>query len=95
LSAGGDLEVVHIRAETATFAADPVLKVEFASDRIQVAASGDLAYTRGHYTMTMTDPATRKPAAGSGSYLTVWKKQPDGGWKAVEDFVTPGPGAAE
>jgi ketosteroid isomerase-like protein len=45
--------------------------------------------------MTMTDPATRKPPAGSGSYLTVWKKQADGGWKAVEDFVTPGPGAAQ
>jgi ketosteroid isomerase-like protein len=44
--------------------------------------------------MPMTDPVTRKPAAGSGSYLTVWKKQADGGWKAVEDFVTPGPGTA-
>jgi ketosteroid isomerase-like protein len=71
----------------------PDLKVQFASDRIQVAASGDLAYTRGHYTMTMTDPATRKPAASGGSYLTVWRKQADGGWKAVEDFVTPGPAA--
>jgi uncharacterized protein (TIGR02246 family) len=82
-----------IRKETAAFAADPNLKVQFASDRIQVAASGDLAYTRGHYTMTMTDPATSKPAASSGSYLTVWRKQSDGGWKAVEDFVTPGPAA--
>src|SRR5215207_10718787 len=76
-----------IRKETAAFAADPNLKVEFASDRIEVAASGDLAYTRGHYTMTMTDPATSKPAASTGSYLTVWKKQSDGGWKAVEDFI--------
>ena len=83
-----------IRKETIAFAADPNLKVQFASDRIQVAASGDLAYTRGHYTMTMTDPATRKPATSRGSYLTVWKKQEDGGWKAVEDFVTPGPAAA-
>ena len=84
-----------IRKETAAFAADPNLKVQFASDRIQVAASGDLAYTRGHYTMTMTDPVSRKPATGSGSYLTVWKKQADGGWKAVEDFITPGPGAVQ
>jgi uncharacterized protein (TIGR02246 family) len=82
-----------IRKETAAFAADPNLKVQFASDRIQVAASGDLAYTRGHFTMTMTDPATRKPTASSGSYLTVWKKQTDGEWKAVEDFVTPGAAA--
>jgi uncharacterized protein (TIGR02246 family) len=83
-----------IRRETAAFAADPNLKVQFASDRIQVAASGDLAYTRGHYSMTMTDPVSRKPAASGGSYLTVWRRQADGGWKAVEDFVTPGPAAA-
>lgn len=83
-----------IRKETAAFAADPNLKVEFASDRVQVAASGDLAYTRGHYSMTYTDPETKKPASGSGSYLTVWQKQADGSWKAVEDFVTPGPSAA-
>ena len=83
-----------IRKETAAFAADPNLKVEFAADRIQVAASGDLAYTRGHYAMTYTDPATRQPVSGTGSYLTVWQKQSDGSWKAVEDFITPGPAPA-
>jgi uncharacterized protein (TIGR02246 family) len=83
-----------IRKETAAFAADPNLRVQFASDRIQVAASGDLAYTRGSYTMTITDPATKKPGTSTGSYLTVWQKQQDGSWKAVEDFVTPGPAAA-
>lgn len=80
-----------IRKETASFAADPNLKLEFASDRVQVAESGDLAYSRGHYTMTYTDPDSKQPASGSGSYLTVWQKQADGSWKAVEDFVTPGP----
>ena len=84
-----------IRKETSAFAADPNLQVQFASDRVQVAASGDLAYTRGHYTMTITDPATKKPATSTGSYLTVWQKQKDGAWKAVEDFITPGPKAAQ
>ena len=84
-----------IRKETSAFAADPNLQVQFASDRVQVAASGDLAYTRGHYTLTMTDPATKKPATSKGSYLTVWQKQKDGAWKAVEDFITPGPQAAQ
>ncbi len=84
-----------IRKETSAFAADPNLQVQFASDRVQVAASGDLAYTRGHYTMTMTDPATKKPATSKGSYLTVWQKQKDGAWKAVEDFITPGPQAVQ
>ena len=84
-----------IRRETGAFAADRNLRVQFASDRIQVAASGDLAYTRGHFSLTMTDPATGRPANSSGSYLTVWQKQADGSWKAVEDFVTPGPAAAQ
>ena len=82
---------VGIRKEVASFASDPNLKVAFGADRIQVAASGDLAYTRGHYKLTMTDPETKKPADSEGSYLTVWQKQSDGNWKAVEDFITPGP----
>jgi uncharacterized protein (TIGR02246 family) len=83
-----------IRQATQGFAADPNLKVEFEADRVEVAASGDLAYTRGHYTATMTDPKTNKPVPGGGSYLTVYKKQVDGSWKAVEDFITPGPAPA-
>jgi ketosteroid isomerase-like protein len=70
---------------------DPNLKMEFASDRVQVAQSGDYAYSRGHYTMQLTDKATNKPATGTGSYLTVYKKDADGSWKAVEDFITHGP----
>jgi ketosteroid isomerase-like protein len=72
-------------------AKDSNLKMEFASDRIDVAASGDLAYTRGKFTMQTTDPTSSQPRIDKGSYLTIWKKQSDGSWKAVEDFVTPGP----
>jgi uncharacterized protein (TIGR02246 family) len=90
LVSGGDA----IRTAVTGYAADKNLKVNFASDRIQVAASGDLAYSRGHFTMQSTDPSTGKPRSDSGSYLTVWQKQTDGSWKAVEDFVTPGPAAA-
>jgi len=76
------------------FAADPALKVNFASDRIIVAESGDLASSRGHYSFTYTDPATKQPKTESGSYLTVYRKAVDGSWKAAEDFTTPGPAAA-
>jgi len=75
-------------------AKDPALKVDFASDRIIVAASGELASSRGHYTMTYTDPATKQPKTESGSYLTTYRKAADGSWKAVEDFTTPGPATA-
>ena len=73
------------------FASDPALKVDFASDRIIIAASGELASSRGHYTMTFTDPATKEPRTETGSYLTVYRKAADGSWKAIEDFTTPGP----
>ena len=76
------------------FASDPALKVDFASDRIIVAASGELASSRGHYTMTFTDPATKQVRTETGSYLTVYRKAADGSWKAVEDFTTPGPATA-
>lgn len=72
-------------------AADPQMKMQFHSERADVAASGDLAYTRGSFTMQSTDPATGGVRTDRGNYLTVWKKQSDGSWKAVEDFVTPGP----
>jgi ketosteroid isomerase-like protein len=72
-------------------AKDPALKVDFASDRIIVAASGELASSRGHYTMTYTDPATKQPRTENGNYLTTYRKAADGSWKAVEDFTTPGP----
>jgi len=75
------------------FAADPALKVDFASDRIIVASSGDLASSRGHYSFTYTDPATKQPKTERGSYLTVYRKAADGSWKAAEDFTTPGPAA--
>jgi ketosteroid isomerase-like protein len=73
---------------------DPNFALTFASDRVLVASSGDLASSRGHYTLQMTDKATNKPVMSTGSYLTVYRKQEDGSWKAVEDFITPGPAPA-
>lgn len=78
------------RSEITKFISDPSLKLEFAADRVHVSRSGELAVTRGHYSTQTTDPATKQRRTDTGSYLTVWKKQTDGSWKAVEDFITPG-----
>jgi uncharacterized protein (TIGR02246 family) len=80
-----------IREAVDAFAEDPNLNVSFRANRVQVASSGDLAYSRGQYMLTSTDPATNQPESSRGYYLTVWQKQSDGSWKAVEDFITPGP----
>lgn len=73
---------------------DPNFKLTFASDRVTVASAGDMATSRGHYTITMTDKASGKPVTSDGTYLTVYKKQADGSFKAVEDVTIPGPAPA-
>jgi ketosteroid isomerase-like protein len=44
---------------------------------------GDMAYSQGTYTMTVTNPKTKKPMTHKGKYLTVYTKQTDGSWKVV------------
>ena len=39
--------------------------------------------------MTYTDSKTKKVVNGQGTYVTVFKKQADGSWKAVADIATP------
>lgn len=73
---------------------DKNFKLSFASDKVEPGQSGDLAYARGRYTEQYTDPKTSKVMTNSGSYLSVYKKQPDGSWKMVEDFAAAGPDPA-
>jgi ketosteroid isomerase-like protein len=56
--------------------------------RAEIAASEDLGYTFGRY--TLRDGDTIKT---HGVYVTIWKKQPDGLWKFVLDggAATPEP----
>jgi ketosteroid isomerase-like protein len=79
----------EIRKEYTNALADNYFSVTFASDRID--SSGDLAYARGHYTEKHEDQKTQKIVTTSGSYLTVYKKQSDGSWKAIEDLTSPDP----
>ena len=84
-----------IREVYANASTDPAFSVSFASDKIDVSGSGDMAYARGHFSEKYTDPTTRKVMTDSGSYLTVYKKQQDGGWKAVEEFASADPGTTK
>jgi len=83
--ADGSTAIRKVYAEAAT---DKNFSISFASDKIDVADSGDLAYARGHFTENYTDPKTSSVMTTTGSYITVYKKQQDGSWKAVEDFTT-------
>lgn len=66
--------------------ADKNMALSFTTATAQVAKGGDLAYTQGTYTLTMTNPKTKKAVTEKGKYLTVYKKESDGTWKAVEDI---------
>jgi ketosteroid isomerase-like protein len=53
---------------------------------VVVAKGDDIAYTQGVYTMTYSEPKTGMTLIEKGKYVTVYKKQDDGTWKAVEDI---------
>ena len=83
-----------IRAGIAKAMDDPGFSLTFNSDKVDVAASGDLAVSRGAFTYKSTDPASKQASSTTGSFVTVYKPQPDGSWKAVWDITTPGPTSA-
>jgi uncharacterized protein (TIGR02246 family) len=75
----------NIRAFIKRIFADTAFEVQYQINRVDVAKSGDLGYTQGTLTSTMTDPTTGKPMSDRGTWLTVRKKQADGSWKIVQD----------
>jgi uncharacterized protein (TIGR02246 family) len=74
-----------IKAAMAPYFADSNFSLNFQSTRAVASKGGDMVYSQGTYTMTMTNPKTKKPMTDKGKYLTVYSKQADGSWKAVAD----------
>jgi uncharacterized protein (TIGR02246 family) len=77
-----------IHAVLSQMVADPALSLKFESSKVDAAKSGDMAYSQGSYTMTMTDPNTKAVINDHGSYVTVYHKQADGSWKVVSDIAS-------
>jgi len=57
-------------------------------------ASGDLAYDSGDFEETLTTIATGAKINAKGSYIIIFKHQPNGGWQIVQQVFTgtPPPG---
>jgi uncharacterized protein (TIGR02246 family) len=68
--------------------ADPALSLKFQSSKVDAASSGDVAWSEGTYTIAMTDAQSKKIVNDHGTYVTVYKKQADGSWKAVSDIAS-------
>jgi len=76
---------------------DPNFALSFQGTRAEAAKGGDMVYTVGTYSLTMSDPKDKKPVTDKGKYMTVYKKQADGTWKAEADSINsdlPAPGGA-
>jgi ketosteroid isomerase-like protein len=63
----------------------PGAAISWKTTKVEIARSGELAYSSGTYEFTMND-ASGKPMPDHGKYLEVWKKQPEGDWKVVADI---------
>ena len=79
-----------IRKTLSGFMSDPNFSLSFDNEVTEVAASGDLAYTRGSYTASYTNPETKQKQTERGSYVSVFRRGADGSWKVVEDIATRG-----
>ncbi len=66
------------------FPADKSSTLKWEPTYVDVAASGDLGYSLGKYTYTLTDPEGKRQES-KGHYVTIWKRQTDGTWKYVFD----------
>jgi uncharacterized protein (TIGR02246 family) len=86
--------VQAIRASVQRAMDDPGFTVSFSSDKVDVASAGDLAVSRGAFKLTATDPGSKTVQTSAGTFVTVYKPQADGSWKAVWDIATlsPAPG---
>ena len=59
--------------------------ISWKTKKVEVAQSGDLAFSSGTYEVTLNDP-TGKSVNDRGKYVVVWKKQADGSWKCGTDI---------
>lgn len=79
------------RDEIRTFMAvldDPDVSLRWQPDRADIAASGDLGWTTGHY-VSESGAVDGVPQRSEGLYVSIWRRQADGSWKVVMDLGNP------
>ena len=65
---------------------DPNWSLELQAVQVEVSRGGDLGYTRGTYVLIATDPASKKAVTEKGRFVTIFRKEADGSWKAIQDM---------
>ena len=74
-------------------AANAITSFSWSPERAEVSNGGDLGYTVGNYQTTMVGPEGEE-LHSTGLYVSIWRRQEDGGWKVEMDLGNPvtGPG---
>lgn len=67
--------------------ADTTFSFSFDPTYAEVARSGDFGFTVGRYARSTDD--TSAAVVDSGTYLTAWRRQPDGTWKVQAHIGSP------
>jgi len=67
---------------------DSGLALRWSPTEVEVAASGDLGFTRGDYRRTQI-AEDGSVLVGVGSYVSIWRRSEDGKWRAILDIGTP------
>jgi ketosteroid isomerase-like protein len=60
---------------------------ELKENILELDGRGDLAYTRGTYSLKVKMPGVSEPVLDAGKGMEIWKKQKDGSWKVSCDIV--------
>ena len=68
--------------------ADPDSSITWEPTLAVLAESGELGYTVGQYTLTVTSENGER-SVEKGKYVTIWRKQADGSWQVVLDGGNP------
>jgi len=83
-----------IRAYVSGAFALPDFSIQWVTDKVHVAKSGDLAYSTGSDQISLTTPDGKRVIEHNNSAV-VWRKEPDGSWKVVLDMWNPAESAPE
>jgi uncharacterized protein (TIGR02246 family) len=68
--------------------ATPGFSITWKTEKVEVAQSGDLAYSTGTNRVSFNGP-DGKSLTEEGRGVTIWKKQANGSWRCVLDATSP------
>ena len=70
------------------YRSDPRYSLRWHADTATVAASGELGYTSGKFTMTVSAEDGSGTVTRTGHYVCIWRKLDTGEWKCIVETST-------